>query len=91
MVWGNWSGGVLGLLRLDAVHVRNIVGGHQARENGHHHFGLDLGDVLGQGVHPGAQLSCHRDGVLCVRVFILKIAEHTNYDLELILYGRKKS
>lgn len=80
-MWGNWSGGVLNLLGLDAVHVWNVVGGHQAGEHGHHHFGLHFGDVLGQSVHPGTQLSCHRDSVLCIGVLILR-TDTTNNDVK---------
>lgn len=54
------------------VHVGHVVEGHHAGENGHHHFRLHLGDVLGQGVDTGADLAGHGDGILGIGQVILR-------------------
>ena len=54
-----------------AVHVGNVVPGHEARKHRHHHLGLHLRDVLGQSVDSGTNLTGHRNGVLGIRQIIL--------------------
>lgn len=43
---------------------RLVISDHQAGKNSHNHLGVDLSDVLGQGINTGTNLTCHGDGKL---------------------------
>jgi len=66
-------GGAVVVVLVHTVHVGHVVEGHHAGEDGHHHLGLHLGDVLGQGVDAGADLAGHGDGILGIGQVILRI------------------